>query len=115
MLVLTRKQKECIKIGDSITITILRVQGQAVRVGIEAPRDVRVVRGELGEKPAAAAEASADATTEPGEPQVIQFRFSPSEPARDAGDKAPSRPRGPLAALMSTLHSPGSMSEAAVK
>jgi carbon storage regulator CsrA len=47
MLVLTRKLQQQIKIGDHVTITILRVKGQTVRVGIEAPRDVRVVRGEL--------------------------------------------------------------------
>jgi carbon storage regulator CsrA len=47
MLVLTRKTQEKIQIGDNITITIVRVKGQAVRVGIEAPQDVRVIRGEL--------------------------------------------------------------------
>ncbi len=47
MLVLTRKIQEQIQIGDSITITILRMKGQAVRVGIDAPEDVRIVRGEL--------------------------------------------------------------------
>jgi carbon storage regulator CsrA len=56
MLVLTRKLQQQIKIGEHVTVTILRVKGQTVRVGIEAPRDVRVVRGELpreGEAPAA--------------------------------------------------------------
>ena len=47
MLVLTRKLQQQIKIGDQITVTILRVKGNTVRVGIDAPRDVRVVRGEL--------------------------------------------------------------------
>ena len=47
MLVLTRKPREEIRIGNGITITILRVKGQQVRVGIEAPNDVRIVRGEL--------------------------------------------------------------------
>ncbi len=47
MLVLTRKAQQQIQIGDNITITIVRVKGQSVRVGIEAPRNVRVVRGEL--------------------------------------------------------------------
>ena len=47
MLVLTRKFQQQIKIGDQITVTILRVKGQTVRVGIDAPRDVRVIRGEL--------------------------------------------------------------------
>ena len=47
MLVLTRKQNEKIRIGPSITITVLRMKGKAVRLGIEAPLDVNVVRGEL--------------------------------------------------------------------
>ncbi|MCO6455770.1 MAG: carbon storage regulator [Pirellulaceae bacterium] len=47
MLVLTRKMNERIQIGNHVTVTILRIKGNTVRVGIEAPRDVRVVRGEL--------------------------------------------------------------------
>ncbi len=47
MLVLTRKHQEKIRIGDNITITILKTKGKAVRVGIEAPADVSVIRGEL--------------------------------------------------------------------
>lgn len=50
MLVLTRKLQEQIKVGENITITILRVSGKSVRVGIEAPREVRVVRAELPER-----------------------------------------------------------------
>jgi len=47
MLVLTRKQAEQIQIGENVVITILRVKGQSVRIGIEAPREVRVLRAEL--------------------------------------------------------------------
>ena len=47
MLVLTRKPMERIQIGDNITITILRISGNSIRVGIDAPREVRVIRGEL--------------------------------------------------------------------
>jgi carbon storage regulator CsrA len=47
MLVLTRKTNEQIQIGDHIVITILQVKGQSVRIGIEAPREVRVLRSEL--------------------------------------------------------------------
>jgi carbon storage regulator CsrA len=47
MLVLTRKANQQIQIGDGIVITILQVKGNTVRVGIDAPREVRVVRGEL--------------------------------------------------------------------
>ena len=47
MLVLTRKANEQIQIGDNVVITILQVKGQSVRVGIEAPREIRVLRSEL--------------------------------------------------------------------
>ena len=47
MLVLTRKLDESLRIGGDIKITVLRVKGNTVRIGIEAPRDVRVVRSEL--------------------------------------------------------------------
>lgn len=47
MLVLTRKAKQQIQIGPNVTITILQIKGQAVRVGIEAPKDVTVLRSEL--------------------------------------------------------------------
>jgi carbon storage regulator len=47
MLVLSRKQSQRIRLGDSIVITVVRVAGDKVRLGIEAPRDVVVLRDEL--------------------------------------------------------------------
>lgn len=47
MLVLTRKQQEKICIGNGITITVLKMKGKSVRLGIEAPSEVPVIRGEL--------------------------------------------------------------------
>lgn len=47
MLVLTRKQGETIRIGDDVTITVVRTKGKAVRIGIEAPKHVPVLRGEI--------------------------------------------------------------------
>ncbi len=47
MLVLTRKQNEKIRIGDNITITVIRTKGKAVRLGIDAPKNINVLRGEL--------------------------------------------------------------------
>lgn len=47
MLVLTRKLQEAIKIGDNITLTVIKVKGNTVRLGIEAPRNVRILRTEL--------------------------------------------------------------------
>lgn len=50
MLVLSRKQAERIKLGDSIVVTVIRVSGDKVRLGIEAPPDVVVLRDELQPK-----------------------------------------------------------------
>ena len=47
MLVLTRRTSEKLVIGDNIVITIVRIDGGQVRVGIEAPREVSVRRAEL--------------------------------------------------------------------
>ena len=50
MLVLSRKKNEKIMLGDSIEITIVRVSDTQVRLGIQAPNDVTVLRTELTEK-----------------------------------------------------------------
>jgi carbon storage regulator CsrA len=47
MLILTRKVGEKIKIGADVTITLCRVKDGSVRLGIEAPKDVHILRGEL--------------------------------------------------------------------
>ena len=47
MLVLSRKPGEKVVIGNGITITLVEVQGNRVRVGIDAPDQVRILRGEL--------------------------------------------------------------------
>ena len=46
MLILTRKKGEAIAIGDNIQIQVLNVKGGQVRIGIDAPREVRVNREE---------------------------------------------------------------------
>lgn len=57
MLVLSRREREQIKLGDSIVVTVVRVTGDRVRLGINAPPDVIVLRGELERQDAAAAPA----------------------------------------------------------
>ncbi|MFM8733972.1 MAG: carbon storage regulator [Pirellulales bacterium] len=47
MLVLSRKQNERIRVGESVVVTVVRVSGDKVRIGIEAPPNVRVLRDEL--------------------------------------------------------------------
>lgn len=48
MLCLSRKEGESIKIGDGIVLTINRIRGDKVSIGIDAPPDVAVMRTELG-------------------------------------------------------------------
>lgn len=47
MLVLSRKEGEKLVIGDNVVITVNRIAGNRVAIGIEAPREVSIVRGEL--------------------------------------------------------------------
>jgi carbon storage regulator len=47
MLVLTREIGSSVRIGDDITIVVLQVDGNQVRIGIDAPREVKVLRSEL--------------------------------------------------------------------
>ncbi|MEY3031832.1 MAG: carbon storage regulator [Planctomycetia bacterium] len=47
MLVLSRKQNERIRVGESVVVTVVRVNGDKVRIGIEAPTEMKVLRDEL--------------------------------------------------------------------
>lgn len=49
MLVLTRKTKQSIKIGDDIEVTIVAIQGDQVKIGISAPQSIEVHRKEVYE------------------------------------------------------------------
>ncbi|GAB3869170.1 hypothetical protein GCM10028801_45940 [Nocardioides maradonensis] len=65
MLVLSRRVGESVVIGDEVTVTVLEVRGDVVRIGIDAPRSVTVHRAELlaelADANAEAASPSADA------------------------------------------------------
>ena len=50
MLILTRKIDESIVIADHITVTVLEISGERVKIGIDAPRDVVILRQELQEQ-----------------------------------------------------------------
>ena len=47
MLILTRRVGETLMIGDEVTVTVLGVKGNQVRIGVNAPRDVSVHREEI--------------------------------------------------------------------
>lgn len=48
MLVLSRKIGERVMVGDRVVVTVVRIGPNAVRLGIEAPKDMNIVREELG-------------------------------------------------------------------
>ena len=65
MLVLSRKEGEKLVIGDNITLVVSKIAGNRVTVGIEAPSDVKIFRGELKED---AAQKGAE------QPRVVPLR-----------------------------------------
>jgi carbon storage regulator len=74
MLVLSRKVGEAIHIGDQITVIVSRIDGNRVRLALNAPRDVHIVRSEL--EPLSARTRSAD-------------RIAKEEPAAYGGPQSP--------------------------
>lgn len=50
MLILSRRPGEVLQIGDDVTVTIVSVRGNQVRIGIDAPRNVQVDRAEIRER-----------------------------------------------------------------
>ena len=75
MLVLSRKKDESIVINNDITIVVVEIRGDKVRLGVEAPKEVPVHRREVFEAIARgetidAASAAADVSGSPGEPDA---------------------------------------------
>lgn len=97
MLVLTRKPQETIRIGDDIVVTVIRTKGKAVRLGIEAPGTVAVLRGEIALDLADETKASEDASDETPT-QVLRSRVSRDRVAQVLPQLALGT--GPLAAMV---------------
>lgn len=47
MLILTRKSNESVVVGDQIRVVVVEVKGRQVRLGVEAPEDTKIYRGEI--------------------------------------------------------------------
>jgi carbon storage regulator len=67
MLILTRRVGETVMIGDNVTVTILGVKGNQVRVGVNAPKEVAVHREEIYER--------IKRETQQGSGQVVRGQF----------------------------------------
>jgi carbon storage regulator len=103
MLVLTRKQGEKIRIGDEVVITVVRTKGKAVRIGIQAPAHVPVLRGEIAAAIAGDCQRSAHASgddsadgeseTEPSHKHIGLLSCS-------ASSASVTTPCGPLRAML---------------
>jgi len=79
MLVLTRKTGQSIVIDGGIEITVLEVRGEQVRLGIAAPREIRVNRKELLAQIEAAAAAAAEAGATVETVETVETEPTPSE------------------------------------
>ena len=75
MLQLTRKPGEVIVIGEDVRVHVIQIAGGAVRVGIEAPRDVPIYREEIWE---AVREENAAAAEAPALPEGLSARRGPA-------------------------------------
>lgn len=87
MLILTRRPAEAIRVGEEVTITLLGIRGNQVRIGIDAPRTVRVHRQEIYAR-IRTEEAKADESNSRASTQQPNLRIVSS------GGEAPTAARG---------------------
>jgi carbon storage regulator len=90
VLVLSRRVGESVVIGDNVTVTVLEVRGDVIRVGIDAPREVAVHRKELLEELAASnrAAASPDDRVVASLSSLVSRRPTPQSPDEAASESS---------------------------
>jgi carbon storage regulator len=94
MLVLTRKLMEKLFIGDDICVTVVRLEGGQVRLGIDAPREVTVVRAELvPERTAGRPRAAGTGGTPPPMHTHTEFKTPPPYAAHGIDSRRRGRSR----------------------
>ncbi|WP_283818599.1 carbon storage regulator CsrA [Jatrophihabitans telluris] len=96
MLILTRRVGESIVVGDDITVTVFEVRGDAVRIGIDAPRSVQVHRQEVYEELKRANEAAVSPSEDAI--QSLAGALSAVPESSDAAEPPPSDAGAPAAA-----------------
>lgn len=108
MLVLTRKQNEKIRIGDSIVITVLKTKGKGVRLGIEAPSDVNILRGEIAFEMPAERAAQSNASTSPVRAESVETKQAVAavRPSYNHGSADSHAQRWPLEKSLNSQKSP---------
>ncbi len=90
MLVLSRKHNETLHIGNDIVITIVRVRGDSVRIGIQAPKEIHIMRSELIGIPPKQTDASEEASEK-----------KPSQASKPTAEDGKGKiENGPLAAFL---------------
>ena len=95
MLILTRKPGESVYIGDNVKVTVVEIKGSQIRLGIDAPQDVRIYREEIYlailEENRQAAEASS--VTDTGLEGLVHAWQGDSGSQGDAGEAGSGKPK----------------------